>query len=146
MSHNLYMRAQELYTETTDAITRHYRHKRHQIAAGIATASGRKTFGLHIEAMVGRASSCAETAALAQTLILDAEDPVELVVAVRHPAPDEEHMACRIVPPCGLCRELLSDYAPGALVILPNGADFDLRTLTDLLPAKYVGTKWNKLG
>ena len=40
----------------------------------------------------------------------------------------------RVVPPCGMCRELISDYAPGCKVII---AEAEIMTISQLLPRKY---------
>ncbi len=39
-----------------------------------------------------------------------------------------------IVPPCGICRELISDYAPECQVILGEGRSVGVG---ELLPEKY---------
>jgi cytidine deaminase len=62
-----------------------------------------------------------------------AGETVELVAAVRHPRPDEAG-APMLVAPCGLCRELLLDYAPEADVLLPGQGRVALRML---LPSPY---------
>lgn len=58
---------------------------------------------------------------------------IEAVVAV---TPDGDGWT--VLPPCGMCREMLSDYAPGAYVIVPR-ADGRLvrRRALDLLPEKW---------
>jgi len=41
-----------------------------------------------------------------------------------------------ILPPCGMCRELLSDYAPDAHAIVPGAGNPNLVAISDLLPTK----------
>ena len=45
---------------------------------------------------------------------------IATVVAVRHPKPEEDDRSVAVVPPCGACRELIVDYDPDALVIVPG--------------------------
>lgn len=40
----------------------------------------------------------------------------------------------RVVPPCGMCRELISDYAPGCQVIITEA---EVVEIGELLPRKY---------
>ncbi len=47
-----------------------------------------------------------------------------------------------IVPPCGMCRELISDYAPAAHVILEDEGVVRCVPVLELLPEKYDGSKY----
>ena len=86
---------------------------------------------VNLDATVGRAAICAEAVALGEAVM--AGDTVDLVVAVRQPRPDEAG-GPQVVSPCGLCRELLLDYAPEAEVIVPGQGRVALRSL---LPSPY---------
>jgi len=107
---------------------------RHEVAAALRTRAGAVYTGLHVESSIGRASICAEGAALAAAAAAGDTD-VDTAVAVLR-LPDG---GWRVVTPCGLCRELISDYAPDALII-----DFDAARpapvrkvpVRDLLPGK----------
>ncbi|MEW9532850.1 methyltransferase domain-containing protein [Microbispora sp. NPDC049125] len=119
-----------------ELIARRYLLARHQIGAAILDADGGVHLGLHLDAMVGRAAICAEAVALG-TARMATHTALVAVAAVRFPKPTEDGPA-RIVPPCGLCRELLLDHAPDLSVVLTGRCV----ALADLLPDKYVGTKW----
>jgi cytidine deaminase len=84
---------------------------RHEVAAALRTKSGAVHRGLHVESSIGRASICAEGAAVAAAAAAG-DTEIETIVAVL----DTGH-GWRVVTPCGLCRELISDYAPEATVI-----------------------------
>ncbi|MDT0266105.1 cytidine deaminase [Streptomyces sp. DSM 44915] len=135
----LAVRALVRHAERT--ITPRYVEGRHQIGAVVLSGDGRLFTGVHLEAMVGRASICAEAVALGQACLAGATD-LRAVVAVRHPKPSEDHDEVRLVPPCGLCRELLLDYGAEIEVVVDSGGTPVLRPLAGLLPHKYRGTKW----
>ncbi|MEY9958887.1 hypothetical protein [Streptacidiphilus sp. MAP5-52] len=122
-------------------IARVYVPERHQIAAAVLDADGGVHLGLHLDAMVGRAAVCAEPAAVAAARIMTAA-PLVAIAAVRFPKPSEDPVA-RLVPPCGLCRELLIDHgAPNVAAVVDVGGLGQLVPLDELLPHKYRGTKW----
>lgn len=100
-------------------ITERYTENRHHIAAAVRGGSGRIYTGLHLDTYVGRASVCAEAVALGQALTAG-ETSIEAIVSVRHPRPREQHRDCKVVSPCGICREMLTDFAAGCVVIMPN--------------------------
>ena len=62
---------------------------------------------------------------------------IDMIVAVRHPAPDEKDQRIAVVSPCGACRELIFDYDQQARVIVPNGASAAVVPIGKLLPNKY---------
>ncbi|MGR6998862.1 hypothetical protein ACU686_13165 [Yinghuangia aomiensis] len=132
--------ARRLVSAAYAVIRSRYVLARHQIAAAVLDADGRVHVGLHLDAMVGRAAVCAEAGALSAARLATGADLIA-IAAVRYPKPTEPAVA-RIVPPCGLCRELLLDHAPGLYVVVHDGARTVLEPLAGLLPHKYTGTKW----
>ena len=84
---------------------------RHEVAAALRTVSGAVQCGLHVESSIGRASICAEGAAIAAAAAAG-DTAIETIVAVL-----DTGDGWRVVTPCGLCRELISDYSPDATVI-----------------------------
>ncbi len=101
------------------ALQRHYQPFRHMVAAALRGRDGRIWTGLHLGTTVGRLSVCAEAVAVGRA-ILDGGGGIATVVAVRHPKPEEADRTLAVVAPCGACRELILDYDPDALVILPG--------------------------
>lgn len=79
---------------------------------------------------------CAEAMTLGKA-ISEGKTEFEAIAAVRHPGPEEEDRTIRVVSPCGMCRELLSDYCPGIKVIIPIGDDLVKCAVEELLPLKY---------
>jgi len=119
-----------------DVLARHYKPFWHTVAAAIRTRDQRVWTGLHLGATVGRLSVCAEAVALGRAL-LEGDDSIDSVVAVRHPKPDEADRELAVVPPCGACREMLLDHCPDALVIMHTPAGLAKLPVRTLLPAPY---------
>lgn len=84
---------------------------RHEVAAALRTKSGAVHRGLHVESSIGRASICAEGVAIGAAAAAG-DTEIEAIVAVL-----DSGDGWRVVTPCGLCRELISDYSPAAVVI-----------------------------
>ncbi len=126
----------ELVEAARATLLKHYRPHWHTVAAAMRSRDGRVWTGLHLGATVGRLSVCAEAVALGRA-ILEGDGTVACAVAVRHPKPDEPVQDIAIVPPCGACREMLTDFDPAADVIVP-GPQGPLRMAVRLLlPLPY---------
>lgn len=100
----------------------------HEVAAALRLADGRIVTGLHVEATAGRASVCAESAALSAAVI--AGSPVVSIVGVLRRPSGTLHL----IEPCGVCAELLADHAPGASVWVAVSGEFAPVGVVDLLP------------
>jgi len=130
---------EQLIEAARDVIRDAFVHGTHYVGSALRTTSGDVHTGVHVEANVGRASVCAE--------------PVTLGTAVangvrgghRHhrlgppPRSGGGRGRIKVVSPCGVCRELISDVNPQMTVIYP-GDDGELTksAAIDLLPSKYV--------
>lgn len=133
-----------LFDKARALVSSRYGENRHQIAAAVLTKNGRIFTGLHVEAMVGRASVCAEAIALGKACEAG-ENEIVLAIAVRHPKPSESDRSIRVVPPCGLCRELLLDYGRHARAIVADQGALRCVPIAEMLPHKYIGSKWNNV-
>ncbi len=127
---------QALIDAAKKLIEQRYTENRHHIASAVRGASGRVYTGLHLDTYVGRASVCAEAVALGQAMA-GGETGIEAIVSIRHPRPREQHQDCKVVSPCGICREMLTDFAAGGVVILAQGDGHVRIPVEELLPAKY---------
>ena len=124
-----------------ETIARHYRPFWHMVAAAIRSRDGRVWTGIHLGATVGRMQVCAEAIAIGR-LILDGDGTIECAGAVQRrqlvrPADVEGLQEITVVPPCGACREMLTDFDPGAEVIVPGPHGLVRVPLTYLLPLPY---------
>jgi cytidine deaminase len=123
--------------ETARALLRrHYRPHWHMVAAAICGRDGRVWTGLHLGATVGRLSVCAEAVALGRAII-EGDGSIATAVAVRHPKPEEADRSLAVVSPCGACRELILDYDPAALVIVPTEGETVKLPIRTLLALPY---------
>lgn len=127
---------EELVAAARAVITRLHRPFWHTVAAAIRSRDGRVWTGVHLGATVGRLAVCAEPIALGRA-ILEGDGTVATAVAVRHRKAEEGPGPPDIVSPCGACRELLMDYAPDAMVILPGPTGPEKRPARDMLPLPY---------
>lgn len=108
---------------------------RHQVATALRTADGKIYTGVHLEGSCRRSSICAEGVAMgAARTGLDPGAPlsIEAVVSVQIKPADQ----FRIIAPCGVCRELISDYSPDTRVWLTSEAGIHAMAALDLLPCK----------
>jgi cytidine deaminase len=117
-------------------LRRHYRPFWHMVGAALRGRDGRIWTGVHLGATVGRLQVCAEAIALGRAII-EGDGTVACAVAVRHPKPDEANQDIAIVPPCGACREMLTDFDRAAMVIVPTPSGLRRVTLASLLPLPY---------
>lgn len=117
-------------------LRQHYRPHWHTVGAALRSRDGRIWTGVHLGATVGRLSVCAEAIALGRA-IMDGDGTVECAVAVRHPKPGEAVQEIAVVPPCGACREMLTDFDPGADVIVPGTGGLVRVAVSVLLPLPY---------
>jgi cytidine deaminase len=102
----------------------------HEVGAALRTKSGRVFSAVHVEAYVGRIAVCAEGIAIGMAAAAGDTDIESIVAVDRHG---------NAASPCGMCRELISDYAPEALVIVSSEADGQPVAVKvgELLPSKY---------
>jgi len=122
-----------LVEEARRIISKRFRQNYHHVGAALRTKCGKVISAVHLEAHVGRVAVCAEAVALGIAAV-EGDLEIETMVAVdRHG---------NVVSPCGMCRELISDHAPGCRVIVPveNGTVAVVH-VADLLPIKYKRVK-----
>ena len=118
----------QLIASAASLITQRARHDAHEVGAALRTRSGNIFSAVNVKANVGRISVCAEAVAIGMAAAAGDTD-IMRVVAV-----DDKG---RVVSPCGMCREMISDYAPEADVIVPGDDGLEILKVTKLLPHKY---------
>ncbi len=124
---------QELVQAARDIIAKRYIEGKHAIGAALRTRKGNIFVGVHVEANCGRISLCGEAVAVG-VAATNGDTEITQIVAVTESGD--------VVPPCGMCRELISDYSPDARVILETGDEVKCVPVLELLPEKYDGSKY----
>ena len=121
---------QELITAARDAIRPNYDgvHFNFTVGAAVRCGSGKIYTGVNVYSLHG---ACAEQVALGAA-ITAGEREFTAIVAVRGANGEE------ILPPCGNCRQILSDYAPDCRVILQTGSQVQTVPARELLPFAYA--------
>lgn len=123
----------ELVAAATRAVASRHRPGWHFVGAALRGRSGEVFTAVNLQAYVTRISVCAEPIALGQAVMAD--DPIVRAVAVIQP-PDGGDV--RVVSPCGMCREIMGDYASDLEVIVPGDAGPVTVPVSTLLPNKYT--------
>lgn len=126
----------ELVEAARTVLIKHYRPFWHTVGAALRGRDGRIWTGVHLGATVGRLAVCAEAIALGRA-ILEGDGTVECAVAVRHHKPEETIQDIAIVPPCGACREMLTDFDSLAEIIVPTADGPRRMPVRALLPFPY---------
>lgn len=124
---------ESLIAAATEAIAKRFVPGWHGVGAALRTPSGRVYEAIHLEADVGSLAVCAEAIAIGRA-VFDGDFGIDTIVAVIVGDGTFE-----VVPPCGRCRELISDYGPSARVIHPDKRGATVVTpISDLLPGKWT--------
>mgnify|MGYP000002910853 FL=1 len=99
----------------------------HTVGAAVRCKSGNIYVGVNVYSLHG---ACAEQIAIGAA-ITNGERDFECIVAVRGKHGQE------ILPPCGNCRQMLSDYAPQCQVIVEYENGICKVSAKELLPFAY---------
>jgi cytidine deaminase len=104
----------------------------HEVGAALRTRSGKIFSAVNVKANIGRVSVCAEAVAIGMAASAGDTD-IERIVAV--------DLHGRVISPCGMCREMISDYAPNADILVPADDGVEIHKVAELLPHKYCKIK-----
>jgi cytidine deaminase len=104
--------------QAIDASDRLYISGVQEVGAAVRTATGLIFAAIHFETATGFANVCGEVAAICCMVAAGHRD-IEIAAAVWRD-PEGQHF---LLPPCGRCREVISDFNPGAWVIVPSSED-----------------------
>ncbi|MGN4585996.1 cytidine deaminase [Bacillus cereus group sp. MYBK228-1] len=127
----------DLIKAAEKVIEKNYKYGRHNIGSAVRTKTGNIYAAVHVEANVGRITVCGEAMAIGKS-ISEGDHEFDTIVAVAHPHPHEDIEKCWVVAPCGMCRELISDYGKNTNVILSYNGELVKCNVMELLPEKYT--------
>ncbi len=98
--------------QATDAMRSAYApYSRFLVGAALEAADGRVFVGCNVENASYPVGMCAERVALGQAIASGARTFARLVVASSGANP---------ASPCGMCRQVIAEFAPSAVVIMAN--------------------------
>jgi len=122
---------QEIREAAQQLLERRHVPRRHEVAAALRSRSGAIYVGLHVDGSARRTGICAEGMAIGAAAAAGDLD-IETIVAVQY----KPEGVFRVISPCGVCRELIHDYSPGAIVINYDDGRVEPTPIRALLPAK----------
>lgn len=101
-----------------DASERLYIPGIQEVGAALRTTDGQRFTGIHFETATGFATVCGEISAICCMVAAGRRDLEAIAAVWRGPG------ALRaLLPPCGRCREVISDFNPQAWVIISAAPD-----------------------
>ena len=127
MEHNILQQAARLLDER-------YRKPIHTVAAVLVAKDGTRYEATNIDHFSGYV--CAEMAALSNAINSGALN-FDLIGAVRKNA----DLQTSVANPCGKCRQILHDYAPGVKVFVADDENITQKTIEELLPYPFTRQK-----
>lgn len=120
-----------LLAEAREVALAHYAPDKHWVATVLRAASGNTYAGVNLDPDIGAASVHAEGVALGAAIVAGETDFETVGGVIVDP-----DRSTRAISSCGVCRELLSSFAPDIDVIIP-GDDGPVKVaLPELLPAQ----------
>lgn len=109
---------------------------RNFVVTAIRTKKGTTFTGINLKTTATRASVCAESNALAKAIESDNSD-IETLVNLAYLPDNQGNQKLVICSPCGICRELLYDYAPDVRVIVFSQGSLKKVPISELLVHPY---------
>lgn len=122
--------ADELVRAATDARKNAYApYSRFEVGAAVLTEDGRIFSGANVENASYGATMCAERSAIFSAISAGARRINAIAITADYPEP---------VAPCGICRQVLSEFGRGIKVLMTNtdGAK-RVETIENLLPFAF---------
>lgn len=113
--------------EVAREIIRKRKSKLSSVGAALITKTGMIFRGVDIDVEVSSCSICAEYAAIG-TIVSEGENVIDTIVAVDYKE--------QIIPPCGKCREFISEFG-NPYVIVEVGGKLKKSRLSDLYPLPW---------
>ncbi len=98
------------------------------VGAALLCEDGSVVSACNVENASYGLSMCAERAAIYAAIAAGKRRFSMLAVAAEN---------SNATPPCGACRQVLAEFAPGARVLYSHGAGFEESALSELLPAAF---------
>lgn len=100
------------------------------VGCAVEATDGTIIYGANIESVIPALSLCAERSAIAAALSQGHRKFKRIAVIADYPTP---------IPPCGVCRQMLLEFAPDAEIIMGNtkGQERIVKSVREFLPEAY---------
>ncbi len=128
MKNNNEKKYEELYKVASEIRKNAYApYSSFQVGAALLAESGRIYTGVNVENASYGATICAERNAISKA-ITEGERSFEAIAisASKNPA-----------FPCGICRQVLAEFAPDIEIVVRNGKELEAYSLGELLPYSF---------
>ena len=104
-------------------------YSEYRVGAAIATEDGSIFSGCNVENASFGATICAERGAIARMVASGGSSPIACVIVTSGSNP---------ASPCGICRQVLAEFAKDMPIVLVGDGDVrDSTTLAELLPRRF---------
>jgi cytidine deaminase len=123
---------QQLIEAATQAISSAYApYSQFRVGAAVMTTKGKIFAGCNVENASYGLSMCAERNAIANAIMVEGSDKIELkAIAVVN----NQNLPCS---PCGACRQVIWEFGQKAQVIFWGNKGWQNSTIRDLLPQGF---------
>ena len=110
-------------------------YSRFHVGAALLTKDGRIYTGCNVENAAYPLCTCAERAAFAKAVSEGAH--TFSAIAICGGSEGRELQYC---PPCGVCRQVMSEFCTGDFLIYlaKSAADYEVYTLDDIMPMRFT--------
>ena len=124
---------QQLLSAATEALASAYApYSQFRVGAAILTNKGKIYQGCNVENASYGLSMCAERNAIANAIIAEGQDTIEIkAIAVAN----SQKVPCS---PCGACRQVIWEFGQEVEVIFWGNQGWQTSTIKNLLPAGFV--------
>ena len=107
----------------------HAPYSNFRVGATVRAASGSVYVGCNVENASFGATVCAERNAIAAAIAAGEREIVAVAVYTEAETP---------ALPCGICRQMIQEFGPSAVVVSTTPSDQKQTTLAELLPKAFV--------
>ncbi len=120
----------ELLTRARQAseLARILRESKLKVGAALLAESGEIYIGANIESASYGLTLCAERVALFRALMAG-ESKFKAMAITAFEKKGEEWVEKKGITPCGACRQLLAEYAPGLVIYLNDGRSYRIEEM-----------------
>ncbi len=109
-----------------------------KVGAAIRTRSGRVYGGCNVENSSFGATVCAERVAIQSAIAAEGHIQIEEILVITNATPPW--------PPCGMCRQVIAEFAPGTVIVHAANlkGEIESKTLDRIFPEAFTPAHMDK--